>query len=83
MDAKGDTHYRGNAVLVPTFLALYFFFSFFAPFCAEETWGYCSLTVFFLRELKHMRVVRWNLLEIEEKWCGVAGDGEINTAHFE
>lgn len=47
MDAKGDTHYRGNAVLVPTFLALYFFFSFFAPFCAEETWGYCSLTVFF------------------------------------
>lgn len=38
---------------------------------------------FFLRELKHMRVMRWNLLEIEEKWCGVAGDGEINAAHFE
>jgi hypothetical protein len=32
MDAKGDTHYRGNAVLVPTFLALYFFFSFFCTF---------------------------------------------------
>jgi hypothetical protein len=83
MDAKGDTHYRGNAVLVPTFLALYFFFSFFCTFLCGGNVGLLFSHRFFLRELKHMRVMRWNLLEIEEKWCGVAGDGEINAAHFE
>jgi hypothetical protein len=47
MDAKGDTHYRGNAVLVPTFLALYFFFFLFLHLFVRRKRGVTVLSPFF------------------------------------
>ena len=77
---KGDAHYRGNAVLVPTFSwGLCFVLGLFFTFVWGETWCYCSLTVFFLcggagtYACDGMESRRGN---------GVAWDGEFNVEHY-
>ena len=64
MGAKGDTHYRGNAVLVAPFLnfSVAFFFSLFPE---KKRGGLLCVSLF----LRGAKTYAWSLPD--ENWCGV------------